>query len=323
MEGAAAQPSYAHGASDVSLLGTTIGADLRATARRVPDRPALVSRHQDIRLTYAEYDAQVDRVAKALHRRRPTSAATASGCGARTAPSGRRPVRDRARRRDPRQPQPGLPLLGARVRADAVRRADADRRPLVQDLGLRGDGRRAWRRPVETLERAVFFDTDAWTELLAGGDDVGDDALAEREAELDPSDPINIQYTSGTTGFPKGATLSHHNILNNGFFVGEGCAITEQDSICVPVPYYHCFGMVMGNLAATTHGACIVLPGEAFEPGPVLEAVADERCTALYGVPTMFIAELADPDFERPRPVARCAPGSWPARRAPRRSCAA
>ena len=125
------------------------------------------------------------------------------------------------------------------------------------------------------------------------------DALRARSADLDFDDPINIQYTSGTTGFPKGATLTHHNILNNGFFVGEGCGLTEADRVCVPVPLYHCFGMVLGNLACTTHGAAIVLPEAAFEPGAVLEAVEAERCTALYGVPTMFIAELAHPEFHR------------------------
>jgi fatty-acyl-CoA synthase len=151
------------------------------------------------------------------------------------------------------------------------------------------------RGELPELERVVFFDTDSWDELLAG--DAGAEALAERGAGLDFSDPINIQYTSGTTGFPKGATLSHHNILNNGFFVGEGCRLTEEDLICVPVPYYHCFGMVMGNLAATSHGACIVLPAEGFEPGVVLDAVQAERCSVLYGVPTMFIAELDHPDF--------------------------
>ena len=114
---------------------------------------------------------------------------------------------------------------------------------------------------------------------------------------LDFDDPINIQYTSGTTGFPKGATLSHHNILNNGFFVGEVCGYTEQDRICVPVPFYHCFGMVMGNLGGTTHGACVVIPAPGFDPAATLQAVQDERCTSLYGVPTMFIAELALPDF--------------------------
>ena len=122
-------------------------------------------------------------------------------------------------------------------------------------------------------------------------------ALRERAATLAFDDPINIQYTSGTTGFPKGATLSHHNILNNGYFVGELVGYTEQDRICIPVPLYHCFGMVMGNLAATSHGACMVLPAQGFDPAASLRAVAAEKCTSLYGVPTMFIAELGLPDF--------------------------
>ena len=116
-------------------------------------------------------------------------------------------------------------------------------------------------------------------------------------ATLSADDPINIEFTSGTTGFPKGATLTHHNILNNGYFVGELCNYTEQDRICIPVPFYHCFGMVMGNLAATSHGACMVIPAPGFDPKATLAAVAAERCTSLYGVPTMFIAELNDPDF--------------------------
>ena len=123
------------------------------------------------------------------------------------------------------------------------------------------------------------------------------EAVAERSAQLSFDDPINIQYTSGTTGFPKGATLSHHNLLNNGLFVGELCGYTEADRICVPVPFYHCFGMVMGNLGALTHGACVVIPAPSFEPAATLAAVAAERCTSLYGVPTMFIAELADDSF--------------------------
>ena len=122
-------------------------------------------------------------------------------------------------------------------------------------------------------------------------------SCAARQAELAFDDAINIQYTSGTTGFPKGATLSHHNILNNGFFIGEGCAYTEADRVCIPVPFYHCFGMVLGNLACTTHGAAMVIPAAAFDPAATLRAVEDERCTSLYGVPTMFIAELNLPDF--------------------------
>jgi len=144
----------------------------------------------------------------------------------------------------------------------------------------------------------VWLDGDpSWTAFLASAAATPGGALAEREATLDPGDPINIQYTSGTTGAPKGATLSHVNILNNGYLVGEGCRYTEADRVCIPVPFYHCFGMVMGNLGAVTHGACMVIPAPAFDPGATLAAVEAERCTSLYGVPTMFIAELDHPDF--------------------------
>jgi fatty-acyl-CoA synthase len=148
------------------------------------------------------------------------------------------------------------------------------------------------------LERVVFLDGDEWAELVAAGTSVGEDELRARSAELRPEDPINIQYTSGTTGFPKGATLTHRNILNNGYMVGEGCRYTETDRVCIPVPFYHCFGMVMGNLACTSHGACMVIPAPAFDPEATLEAVAAQRCTSLYGVPTMFIAELGHPRFD-------------------------
>jgi fatty-acyl-CoA synthase len=143
------------------------------------------------------------------------------------------------------------------------------------------------------LRQVVFLGDPEWDALSVGDRAV----LPEIRAGLSFDDPINIQYTSGTTGFPKGATLSHHNILNNGFFVGELCAYTQEDRICIPVPFYHCFGMVMGNLAATSHGACMVIPAPGFDPRATLETVAAERCTSLYGVPTMFIAELADPTF--------------------------
>ena len=144
---------------------------------------------------------------------------------------------------------------------------------------------------LPALERVVFLETSDWDDLLR--------TPPAPLPELHPDDPINIQYTSGTTGFPKGATLTHRNILNNGFFVGERCGYTEADRVCIPVPFYHCFGMVLGNLACTTHGACMVIPAPAFEPLATLEAVEAERCTSLYGVPTMFIAELDLPDFER------------------------
>jgi fatty-acyl-CoA synthase len=145
------------------------------------------------------------------------------------------------------------------------------------------------------LREALVLEDD-WPGLLADG--ASEDDLGEREAGLQFDDPINIQYTSGTTGFPKGATLSHHNILNNGHFIAETLRYTEADRVCVPVPFYHCFGMVIGNLGCMTHGACVVVPGEGFDPLAVLETVAEERCTSLYGVPTMFVAELEHPRFD-------------------------
>jgi fatty-acyl-CoA synthase len=146
------------------------------------------------------------------------------------------------------------------------------------------------------LRETLVID-DQWTELLADGERVDERALAAVEATLDPEDPINVQYTSGTTGLPKGATLSHRNIVNNAYFTARSLRYSEHDRVCVPVPFYHCFGMVVGNLACVTHGACIVAPGAAFDPFETLRAVEAERCTSLYGVPTMFIAELEDPRF--------------------------
>ena len=290
--------SYAHGASAVPLLGETIGAALERAAAEHGARPAIVSRHQDLRLTYAELDAEADRVARAL-------LAIGLRAGERlgiwspnrvewavvqyaTAKAGVVLVNINPAYRT-HELLYALRQSGCRMLIAAQSFKTSDYVSMVDEV--RGE--------LPQLERAVFFGAPSWDELLEGADAVGVDELRERSADLDASDPINIQYTSGTTGFPKGATLSHHNILNNGFFVGEGCRITEQDRICVPVPYYHCFGMVMGNLAAISHGACVVLPDEAFERGAVLDAVQAERCTALYGVPTMFIAELDHPDFDR------------------------
>ena len=166
----------------------------------------------------------------------------------------------------------------------------AGRRAGLQDLGLPRDGRARSRRAARTSSASSTRARRSGTRWRPAPD-------AELPEGLQFDDPINLQYTSGTTGFPKGATLSHHNILNNAFFVGEGCRYTHEDRVCIPVPFYHCFGMVMGNLGCVTHGACMVVPAAAFEPEATLRTVQDERCTSLYGVPTMFIAELAHPDF--------------------------
>ncbi|MEO5745601.1 MAG: AMP-binding protein, partial [Terracoccus sp.] len=153
------------------------------------------------------------------------------------------------------------------------------------------------RDELDDLERVVYIGTASWHELVARADEVPETVLHGIAASLSNTDPINIQYTSGTTGFPKGATLSHRNILNNGYFVGELCDYTEADRVCIPVPFYHCFGMVMGNLACTSHGACMVIPAPGFDPAATLQATQDELVTSLYGVPTMFIAEWNLPGF--------------------------
>jgi fatty-acyl-CoA synthase len=286
--------SYAHGASGTPLLGDTIGANLQATAARFGPRDALVSCAQGVRLSYAELDAAVDRLATGLLARgleagdrvgiwSPNCAewvlaqyATAK-VGAilvNVNPAYRTHELAYALR------QSGVRLL---LTADAFKTSDYV--AMVEEV--RGD--------LERLEEVVVLGSPAWAELAQTPVDPA--AVAARMATLDCDDPINIQYTSGTTGFPKGATLSHHNILNNGFFVGELCGYDEHDRIAIPVPFYHCFGMVMGNLAATSHGACMVVPAPAFDPEATLAAVAAERCTSLYGVPTMFIAMLGHPTF--------------------------
>jgi fatty-acyl-CoA synthase len=291
-------PAIDRGPAPLPLLDETIGANLERTVARFGDRPALVSCHQGLRYSYAEFDTEVDRVALAL-----IAAGLRKG--------------DRLGIWSPNRVEWALIQyatakigvilvnINPAYRTHELRYAleQSQCRMLVAAPAFKTSDYVAIvdevRPSLTALERVVFFDGAAWDELLEQASAVDAGELRERAAELDPSDPINIQYTSGTTGFPKGATLSHRNILNNGFFVAEGCRIDEHDRICVPVPYYHCFGMVMGNLAATSHGACVVLPSDAFEPRAVLEAVEAERCTALYGVPTMFIAELDHPDFER------------------------
>jgi fatty-acyl-CoA synthase len=290
--------SYADGPSTVPLIGETIGANLERTVVRVPDAEALVSRHQGLRFTYRELNEAVDRVARGLM-------AMGLEAGDRlgiwspncvewvlvqyaTAKTGVVLVNVNPAYRTS-ELEYAMRQSGCRVLVAARAFKTSDYAAMIDEV----------RPNLDKLERVVLFDSPDWEDLAAGSGGVSDDDLRERADSLQFDDPINIQYTSGTTGAAKGATLSHHNILNNGFFVGEQCGYTEVDRVCIPVPFYHCFGMVMGNLGCTTHGACMVLPSAAFEPEPVLEAVQAERCTSLYGVPTMFIAELGHPDFDR------------------------
>jgi fatty-acyl-CoA synthase len=286
--------SYSHGACDIPLLGETIADNFARTVAEHGDRDALVSCHQGLRYTYAELDRAVDAVASGL-------LALGIAKGDRvgiwspnctewvlvqyaTAKIGAILVNINPAYRT-HELGYALKQSGVRLLVSARAFKTSDYRAMVDEV--RGE--------LGELERVVFLDSPEWESLAAH--DVDADALRERAATLAFDDPINIQYTSGTTGFPKGATLSHHNILNNGYFVAELLGYTPDDRVCLPVPFYHCFGMVMGNLGSTTHGSCIVIPAPAFEPDATLEAVAGERCTSLYGVPTMFIAQLGHPRF--------------------------
>ncbi len=293
-----AELAYSKGPTSPPLLDETIGDNLRRVAAAAsPNAEALVSCHQDLRFTYAEFDAAVDDLAAGL-----LDLGLEKG--------------DRVGIWSPNRAEwVVLQYATARVGVVLVTINPAYRtselRYAVQQSGCRfvvavrefkgGDyaGMLDEVRPdAPDLEQVILFDSPEWRRLATGGIQHGHAAVAERAASLDPDDPINIQYTSGTTGFPKGATLSHRNILNNGFFVGERCGYSDADRVCIPVPFYHCFGMVLGNLACTTHGAAMVIPGEAFDPVDSLRAVSHERCTSLYGVPTMFIAELESPQFD-------------------------
>jgi fatty-acyl-CoA synthase len=290
--------SYARGGSSSPLLEETIGANLDRTVARFGDREALVSCAQERRYTYAELGAAVDRLARGLLgaglARHDRVGIWSPNCAEwtlvqyATAKLGAILVNVNPAYRTS-ELEFALRQSGCRMLIAAGSFKTSDYRGMVSEV----------RDGLPELERVVFLDSPEWDELAAGDDGVSDDALRARSAELGPEDPINIQYTSGTTGFPKGATLTHRNILNNGFFVGEGCRYTHEDRVCIPVPFYHCFGMVMGNLGCTSHGAAMVIPAPAFDPGATLQAVSGERCTSLYGVPTMFIAILSHPDFGR------------------------
>jgi fatty-acyl-CoA synthase len=288
-------PSYSHGTSDTPLLGDTIGTHFERTAARFADRPALVSRQQDVRLTYAQLDAAVDAAAAGLLRAGIRTGDRvgiwAPNCAEwvlvqyATAKIGAILVNVNPAYRT-HELEYVLRQSGVRLLFSASAFKTSDYATMIDEVS----------GAVDTLERTVFVDRPEWTEFCAGEPDR--DAIAERMAALSFDDPINIQYTSGTTGFPKGATLSHHNILNNGFFVTELVNLTERDLTCLPVPFYHCFGMVMGNLGTLAHGGCVVIPAPGFDPRATLEAVAAEGVTSLYGVPTMFIAMLGDEDFD-------------------------
>ena len=300
------QLSYSHGTSQQPLLGETIGANLRRIAATFPGQEALVDVPTGRRWSYAQLDNDTDVLARGL-----IAAGLAAGDRAgiwapncaewvllqyATAKAGIILVNINPAYRS-HELSYALRQSGVRLLVSAEAFKSSDYRGMIGEV----------RDDLADLEQVTYLGSAQWDALLAAGRHPGGtagrqavgatDPLAEREATLSFDDPINIQYTSGTTGFPKGATLSHHNILNNGYFIGEGCRYTEQDRVCIPVPFYHCFGMVLGNLACSTHGSAIVIPAPGFDPAATLRAVAAEQCTALYGVQTMFIAEFALPDF--------------------------
>jgi fatty-acyl-CoA synthase len=289
--------SYASGPSSQPLLGETIGENLRRTIERHGDSEALVVPHQNYRATYGQLWEQVSLVARGLIARGVVrgdrvgiwspnrfewvivqyATARIGGILVNINPAYRTTELEYA------LGQSGVSFL---ILARGFRQTDY--------VGMLGEVKGS----CPELREALVLEDD-WDSLVRDGKELSNGALEAVESSLQFDDPINIQYTSGTTGFPKGATLSHHNILNNGFFVGEAVKYTPDDRVCIPVPFYHCFGMVLGNLACTTHGACIVVPGEAFDADSVLRITEQERCTSLYGVPTMFIAELEHPGFEQ------------------------
>ncbi|CAB4707173.1 MAG: AMP-binding protein [Actinobacteria bacterium] len=287
--------SYASGTSAVPLLGQTIGDNLEDTVRRFGEREALVVVHEGKRWTYTQLNDDVDRIARRLLAMGlqvgDRLGIWAPNCSAwtmvqyATAKLGVILVNINPAYRT-HEVEYVLRQSGCRmlIAADAFKTSNY--RAMIDEV----------RGSLPDLEHVLYIDTPEWNDWL-DGQQAPEGELRERMAGLSFDDPINIQYTSGTTGFPKGATLTHHNILNNGFFVARGCNYTEQDRVCIPVPLYHCFGMVMGNLGCTTHGATMVYPAPSFDPLETLRAVQAERCTSLYGVPTMFIAQLTHPNF--------------------------
>ncbi|MYK77332.1 MAG: AMP-binding protein [Acidimicrobiaceae bacterium] len=287
--------SAAEGPTSVPLLEETIPQNLALTVAEHGGRDALVSVEQGLRYSYTEFAGEVDRVARGL-----MGIGVAKG--------------DRVGIWSPNYAEWVLVQYAtARIGAILVTINPAYRSSELEyvlnqsqvsvlvavESFLTSDYRsmitQVWDRV--RAERVIYLHTSDWDALLEAAETVSADRLEERSAQLEPDDAINIQYTSGTTGFPKGATLSHRNILNNGLFIGEACKYTATDRVCIPVPFYHCFGMVLGNLACTTHGSAIVIPAAGFNAAATLQAVAAERCTSLYGVPTMFIAELGEPDL--------------------------
>ncbi|WP_448825550.1 AMP-binding protein [Capnocytophaga ochracea] len=282
--------AYTYGASNISLIGETIDQNLRKTVEKYPNKEALISVHQNYRVTYAEFYAQVTAVAKGLIalgvKQGDRVGIWSPNCYEwtllqyATAKIGAIMVNINPAYRTSELiyviNQSGISYIFA-----APQFKSSNYKKMIDDA----------REFTETLRKEVYWG-ESWQHFLAHGEKVTDEKLLSFEEKVQFDDPVNIQYTSGTTGNPKGVTLSHHNILNNGYFIGIRMNYTEKDRVCIPVPFYHCFGMVIGNIACTTHGATMVIPNDSFDATKTLEAVEKEKCTSLYGVPTMFISEL-------------------------------
>ncbi|MCW3159909.1 AMP-binding protein [Chryseobacterium oryctis] len=288
--------SYVYGASDIPLLGQTIGSNLKNTVEKFPNQEALICIHQNYRATYQEFYNQTTAVAKALIYL-GVKAGDRVGIWSTN-----------------RYEWVLLQYATARIGVILVNINPAYRTSelifvinqsemshIFSSLNFKSSDYKNMiadaREFCTTLKSEVFFDEN-WEDFLNNGQEISDDTLRSFEEHVQFDDPVNIQYTSGTTGFPKGVTLSHHNILNNGYFIGIRLKYTEKDRVCIPVPFYHCFGMVIGNICCTSHGACMVIPNDSFDPEITLKTVSNEKCTSLYGVPTMFIAELAVKNFD-------------------------
>lgn len=288
--------SYVHGTSDIPLLGQTIGANLKNTVEKFPNQEALICVHQNYRATYQEFYNQTTAVAKALIF---LGAKAGDRIGIWSTNRYEWVLLQYATARI------GVILVNINP---AYRTSElifvinqSEMSHIFSSLAFKSSDYKNMitdaREFCTTLKSEIFFD-DNWEAFLNNGQEISDDVLHSFEEHVQFDDPVNIQYTSGTTGFPKGVTLSHHNILNNGYFIGIRLKYTEKDRVCIPVPFYHCFGMVIGNICCTSHGACMVIPNDSFDPEITLKVVCEEKCTSLYGVPTMFIAELAVKDFD-------------------------